>query len=110
MQTLDEIAGHLAGIAGALVSARLIEGSPMERISYVASGGVFAYFASEYLSDKTGIPEGLAGFLVGFLGLAIAAKAWEAIQSFPAADVSKGVANAVSDRVRSILGGRRGGE
>lgn len=93
---IDEVAARLAGVAGALVSMRFLQGTRTERISMAASGSVAAYYASPYLAELTGIPEGFMGFLVGVFGMAIAARIWEAVQAFPIAATWQ----AVIDRVR----------
>ena len=96
MQSFEAAAVKLAGVAGAMVSMKFINGSWPERLSLGVSGAVFAYFASPWVSEQLSMPEGLTGFLVGFLGMAVASKAWETIQAFPMAAVWQ----AVIDRIR----------
>lgn len=96
MQNYEAVAVKLAGVAGAMVSMKFINGTWPERLSLGASGAVLAYFASPWVSEKLSMPEGLTGFLVGFFGMAIASKAWETVQAFPMAAVWQ----AVIDRIR----------
>ncbi len=96
MQNFDTVAVKLAGVVGAMVSMRFINGTWPERLSLAASGAVLAYFASPWLAERLSLPEGLTGFLVGFFGMAVASKAWETIQAFPMAAVWQ----AVIDRIR----------
>ena len=87
MQNYEAVAVKLAGVAGAMVSMKFINGIWPERLSLGASGAVLAYFASPWVSEQLSMPEGLTGFLVGFFGMAIASKAWETVQAFPMAAV-----------------------
>lgn len=93
---VDEVAAKLAGVAGALVSMRYLQGSLSARLSMAASGSVVAYYASPSVAAWLGIPEGLSGFLIGVFGMAIVHKAWETLQAFPIAPIWQ----AVIDRVR----------
>lgn len=92
----DATAAKLAGVLGALVSMRYLQGSWPARISMAISGSLIAYYAAPYLAQMLGIPEGLAGFLLGMFGMAIVSRAWEAVQEFPVAALWQ----AVIDRIR----------
>ena len=83
----DAIAAKLAGVAGALVSMRFVQGTWPARISMAVGGAFFSYFASPYASEKLGMPEGLSGFLLGLFGMAIVSRFWEWIQTTPVAEV-----------------------
>lgn len=96
MQNFEAVAVKLAGVAGAMVSMKFINGTWPERLSLGLSGAVLAYFASPYISERLGMPEGLTGFLVGFFGMAVASRAWEGVQAFPITAVWQ----AVIDRIR----------
>ncbi len=96
IQDFDAFAAKFAGVLGAAVSMRYLQGSRPARISMAVSGSLVAHYASPYLSLLLGIPEGLAGFLMGMSGMAIVSRAWEAVQSAPIAALWQ----AVIDRVR----------
>ena len=96
IQDFDALAAKFAGVLGAAVSMRYLQGSWMARISMAASGSLGAYYAAPYLSGVLGIPEGLMGFLVGMFGMAIVSRAWEAVQAVPIPALWQ----AVIDRVR----------
>ncbi|TRM53271.1 hypothetical protein YH64_009235 [Achromobacter sp. LC458] len=96
IQDFDALAAKFAGVLGAAVSMRYLQGSWMARISMAASGSLGAYYAAPYLSEVLGIPEGLMGFLVGMFGMAIVSRAWEAVQAVPIPALWQ----AVIDRVR----------
>lgn len=95
-QDFDAFAAKFAGVLGAAVSMRYLQGSWMARISMAASGSLGAYYAAPYLSVVLGIPEGLMGFLVGMFGMAIVSRAWEAVQAVPISALWQ----AVIERVR----------
>lgn len=96
MQNVDALAVKLAGVAGALVSMRFLQGSFPARLSMAVSGAAISYYASPHLSSMLGIPEGLTGFLVGVFGMAVVSRGWEAVQAFPTAALWQ----AVIDRIR----------
>lgn len=96
IQDFDALAAKLAGVLGAAVSMRYLRGSWTARLSMAVSGSLVAYYASPYLSLMLGIPEGLAGFLTGMFGTAIASRAWEAVQAAPVGALRQ----AVIERVR----------
>ncbi|QKQ46837.1 hypothetical protein [Achromobacter denitrificans] len=96
IQDFDAFAAKFAGVLGAAVSMRYLQGSWMARLSMAASGSLGAYYAAPYLSEVLGIPEGLMGFLVGMFGMAIVSRAWEAVQAVPIPALWQ----AVIDRVR----------
>jgi hypothetical protein len=85
--SFDGLAGKLAGVAGALVSMRFLQGSFMERLTLAAGGAALSYYAGPHVSIKTGLPLGLAGFLIGMFGMAVLSKVWEWIQTTPVAVV-----------------------
>ncbi len=96
IQDFDALAAKLAGVLGALVSMRYLQGSWPARLSMAGSGSLVAYYASPYLAQLLGIPEGLAGFLTGMFGMAIVSRGWEAVQAVPIGALWQ----AVVDRVR----------
>lgn len=79
----------IAGVAGAVVSLRFVQGSLTERISMCVGGAALSYYAATPTALWVGLPhaEGLVGFLIGLFGMAIMAKVYEAIQATSAADI-----------------------
>lgn len=51
------------------------------RVSYVFVGAASSYYGATELASVLGIEKGLAGFLIGLFGMAIAAKVFETIES-----------------------------
>lgn len=84
---IDAIMTKLAGVAGALMSLRFINGSWPERLVMAFGGSMLSIYATPWASSKTGLPDGLCGFLFGLFGMAICAKIWEVIQLTPVADI-----------------------
>lgn len=81
--TIEAWGVKLAGVAGALISMQFLRGTWRSRLAMAVSGAVLAYYASDYVSHRTGLPEGLTGFLVGFFGIAVVSKVWEWFQTAP---------------------------
>lgn len=81
----DAVAVKLAGVFGAVVSMRFLQGSWLSRASMAFGGALCSYFAAPYVAQRVGIPEGLSGFLLGLFGMAIISRAWEWVQSTPVA-------------------------
>ncbi len=79
----DHLLPKLAGLAGAAVSLRFVQGSWPERITMALGGFVVSVYWGQWLSANTGLPEGGAGFLLGLFGMAICDKIWQAIQLVP---------------------------
>lgn len=71
-----------AGIAGAVVSLRFVQGSYFERVTMALGGAALSYFGTTPLSDWLAAPkaEGVIGFFIGLFGMAIVAKVYEVIQ------------------------------
>jgi len=93
--TFDLLAAKLSGVAGALLSLNFIKGTWPERITMGVGGSIISLYATAYVSTKTGLPDGLTGFLVGMFGMALTAKVWEAIQSTPIGDLWRSVSKRV---------------
>lgn len=83
----DVIAAKLAGVAGALVSMRFLQGTWPQRVSTAICGALISFYAAPYVAGRVGIPEGLSGFLMGLFGMAIASRLWEWVQTTPIAGV-----------------------
>jgi hypothetical protein len=95
----DIMITKLAGVAGAFMSLTFIKGSWSERIVMAAGGAVVSLYATPWVALRTGLPEGLTGFLLGLFGMAICAKVWEVIQSTPIADLWKSATDAISKKL-----------
>lgn len=81
---IDVLATKLAGLAGAVLSVRLLKvESKMEALWMIAGGVAFSWYAAVWFSTKLGIPEGLAGFLMGLFGMGLCARIWEFIKEMP---------------------------
>ena len=87
MLDIDAALTKLAGVVGACISLKFINGTWPERVIMAIGGSAVSYYASPYAAQKAGLPEGLSGFLIGVFGMAICAKGWEAIQATPIAEV-----------------------
>lgn len=87
LSDIDVIAAKLAGVAGALVSMRFLQGTWPQRISTAVCGALISFYAAPYVASRVGIPEGLSGFLMGLFGMAIASRLWEWVQTTPLAGV-----------------------
>jgi len=83
IQDFDAFAAKLAGVIGAMVSMRFLQGSPTAKLGMAATGTILAYYGSPWLSDFLGIPEGLSSFLCGYLGMAVMSRMWQAVQEAP---------------------------
>lgn len=90
----------LAGMGGALVSLRFIQGSWPERLTMALGGSLVSLYSTPWAAIKTGLPEGLCGFLLGLFGMAVCAKLWEAIQLTPIAEMWKTAIETVVSRFK----------
>lgn len=97
--TFDILAAKLSGVAGALLSLNFIKGTWPERIVMGLGGSIISLYAGAYVASKTGLPDGLAGFLVGMFGMAITAKVWETIQATPIMGIWAAIVNGVRSRI-----------
>ncbi len=93
---LDVWGAKLAGIAGALVSMNFLQGTWPARLFTAFCGAVLSFYAAAHIARVISIPEGLAGFLLGMFGMAIASRCWEWIQAAPIAEFWQ----IVLDRIR----------
>lgn len=86
--------GHIfkliAGVAGAVVSLKFVQGTWPERILMAIGGAALSYFASNNLANWLNVPEalGLVGFLIGLFGMAIVAKVYEVLQLLDAKQIA----------------------
>ena len=79
-----------AGLAGAVVSLRFVQGSYLERLTMALGGAALSYFGTTPLSDWLVAPkaEGVIGFFIGLFGMAIVAKVYEVIQLLDAKQIA----------------------
>lgn len=96
---IDAWLAKLAGVAGAALSLRFVSGSWPERLTMALGGAVVSYYAAPWVAQRIGLPEGLAGFLLGLFGMALISKVWEAIQQTPIAEAWSGLIAAVKKRL-----------
>lgn len=103
-QTMDpSVSKLIAGVAGAFVSLRFVQGSLLERGTMASGGAVMSYYATTPVHAWLGMVngEGLVGFLIGLFGMAIISKVYEAIHAL---DAPKMAAD-TWDAIRKRLGG-----
>lgn len=74
-----EVARAAPGVIGALVALRWMPGTPFQRLTSFVGGSAASYYGTEYLARALELAPGFAGFLFGLFGMAIASKAFEAI-------------------------------
>lgn len=89
VDNLDAWITKLAGVAGAAVSLKFIQGTWPERIVMALGGALLSLYASPWASGVSGLPEGLTGFLTGLLGMALLARVWEGVQVLDVAGIMK---------------------
>lgn len=84
MTSWDDVemwASRLAGVAGALVSMRFLNGTVFERLLMAVGGAFFSFYAAPWAANRLSLPEGLCGFLLGLFGMSILARLWEWMQT-----------------------------
>lgn len=84
---VDILATKLSGVIGAFVSMRFLTGSVKERLTSAVAGAVTSFYSAPWVAVRLGMPEGLAGFLIGLFGMAVCSRLWVWIQSTTLADV-----------------------
>jgi hypothetical protein len=77
----EEVARATPGLIGAIAAMFWIKDTWPRRVAYVFVGAASSYYGSGALSTILGTEKGLAGFLIGLFGMAIAAKVFETIES-----------------------------
>jgi hypothetical protein len=77
-----EVIKALPGALGSIVALRWIAGGPLQRVSSLVGGVSASYYSGDHLAGWLAVNPGLAGFLVGLFGMAIAAKCFELIAQF----------------------------
>lgn len=74
-----EVWKSLPGALGALFALPWMQGSVWQRLAAFGGGVAASRYAGDWLARSMTIDVGLAGFLVGLFGMAIAAKVFEGI-------------------------------
>lgn len=98
-EQFDVYATKLAGLVGACISLNFIKGTWPERIVMAAGGAIVSLYATPWAAAKTGLPEGLCGFMFGMFGMAICAKLWETIQATPIAELWSALIDAIKRKL-----------
>jgi len=57
------------GLLGAMGAMFFMRGAWLVRVGMVIPGGALSLYGSAYAATQTGMPEGLAGFVLGLLGM-----------------------------------------
>lgn len=89
-QELPDFAKIAAGVLGAFVSLRFVQGTLVERGFMFVGGAAVSYYSTGPLAEWIGGRgiEGLIGFFAGLLGMTLVAKAYEVIQALDAKQIS----------------------
>lgn len=104
MFEIDAWLTKLAGVLGACASLFFMRVPWTERIVMAVGGAIVSYYASPWMSARTGLPEGLSGFLLGLFGMTVCAKAWEVLHQTPIAEMWTSVLDGIRNRISG--GGR----
>lgn len=78
-QTVKQTAPGLLGAVGAMM---FIKGPILIRVAMIVPGGAMAFYGSDWISKQTGMPEGLAGFVIGLVGMVFVGKIITTWQDF----------------------------
>lgn len=78
-RVVPEMLKALPGAVGAVVALAWINGTRTQRAVSLIGGIAASYYGASRAASMLGVEQGLAGFLVGLFGMAIAAKLFEAI-------------------------------
>lgn len=78
-KVVPEMLKALPGAVGAVVALAWINGTRMQRSVSLIGGVAASYYGAARVASMLNVEQGLAGFLVGLFGMAIAAKLFEAI-------------------------------
>lgn len=80
-------AGKLAGVAGAFVSMNFLQGTWWEKLMMAISGALSSFYLTPWVSEKTGLPEGGAGFFLGLFAMAFVSRVWEWLRGWDAGEL-----------------------
>lgn len=92
-----------AGLAGSLTSLKFIKGTRVELFLMVLGGVFLSYYATPITVDFLGMKssDGIVGYLWGLFGMAIVAKAYEALMEIDAKEIGQ----RIKDRISKLIGG-----
>lgn len=79
---MEELTKHVPGTLGALSAVLLMRENWKRGLLMVAPAIAMAFYGAPWLSAKTDMPEGLAGYLLGLFGMAAAAKVLDTWEKF----------------------------
>jgi hypothetical protein len=85
-QTVKQTAPGLLGAIGAMF---LMKGGWSLRGATGFTGCALSYFGAEWVGQKVGMNIGLAGFLLGFLGMSFMKKVISTVEDFPLLETIK---------------------
>lgn len=80
-----------AGVAGALVSLKYMQGTYIERAAMAVGGAAMSYYGTTPMVVWVGVhdAEGLIGFFIGLFGMSIVAKCYEIISLIDAKEAAR---------------------
>ena len=79
MELPPNFENHVAGPIGAAIALIFTKEGWRRSVALLIGGSAVAYYASAFVSNLLGMPEGLTGLLLGFVSMALAAKLLETI-------------------------------
>jgi hypothetical protein len=87
MDWKDHATTAAPGLLGALVALRWVGGTPWQLCAAFVGGASASYYGTPHLVSWSGANPGLAGFLIGLFGMAIAARVFDGLAAVPTARV-----------------------
>jgi hypothetical protein len=87
MELPTEVTQATPGLIGSLIALLWIKDTWPRRIAFFAAGAATSYYGSPFIAKWTNLDKGLAGFLVGLLGMAIAVKVFETLAALQPGDI-----------------------
>lgn len=97
MDIHPEVAKAIPGVLGSLTAVVLMRADWKKSAAIVLPGSALAYYGGAWVGALVGMPEGLAGYLVGVGGMAFMAKVIETWQKFDLGSI-------LGDTLRKWLG------
>lgn len=95
-----------AGIVGAAVSLKFVQGTWAERVMMCIGGSALSYYGTTPLATWVAAPdaEGLIGFFIGLFGMAIVAKVYEVVMLIDAKKIAEDVWSAALEWLKRKWG------
>lgn len=97
MDMHPEVAKAVPGVLGSISAVLLMRADLKTSAAIVLPGSALAYYGGLWVGNLVGMPETLAGYLVGLGGMAFMAKVIETWQKFDLGSI-------LGDFIRKILG------